>query len=542
MLPTFVIGLREGLEGSLIVGIILAFLHRSGRRDLARWALLGVGIAVALCTAIGVGLYAVARDLPQRQQEVLETVIGIVAIAMVTYMVVWMKRHSRDLKKQLEGVAGTALANGSAWALIGTAFLAVLREGFETAVFLLAAFNSTSNRGTALAGAVLGVAVAVALGYGIYRGGIRINLSKFFRVTGFVLVLVAAGLVQTAFRTAHEAGWVNFGQQSTVDLTAVIDPGSVQSALITGMLGIQPQPKLIEFVAWLLYFVPVGLYVAWPQGRGLARRTIASLVAATAVLTGLIAGATLLWAPASPEPDLAVTAAAVTSTGTAIGDTEIAVNGDQLRVTKVDPVTGDLDTVTTVSARRVDRATVSGITVTSLTASLPAVTTTQSLTFDQVAALNGGRLPLGVRGAGADPTGSVTTTTTEQVDVSVSVSVASQRIVAATWSAARTAVVQGATGEVTLPATSPATATLSDRDSTRLVAAAREGDDLTTDRRSDRSAAALLGTVAILMVVTAVVTALAGTRRRSTPAPVSDRPDSTATPSPSRPQDSNAAP
>ena len=148
MLPTFVIGLREGLEAALIVGIIAAFLRQQGRKDLLRWVFVGVGVAVAICVAIGVALDVVNQDLPQRQQEGMETVIGFVAVGMVTYMVVWMKRHSRDLKGQLEGLASEAITgpSRSARAMIVMAFLAVLREGFETSVFLLAAYNESRQR------------------------------------------------------------------------------------------------------------------------------------------------------------------------------------------------------------------------------------------------------------------------------------------------------------------------------------------------------------------------------------------------------------
>src|SRR5581483_5569624 len=123
-------------------------------------------------------------------------------------------------------------------------------------------------------------------GYGIYRGGVRINLSKFFRATGLVLVLVAAGLVVNALHTAHEAGWLDAGQGRTVDLSQLVSPGSVQASLLTGMLGIQQHPVTIEVVGWLVYLIPVGLYVAWPPGRRVPTRALARAAAATAVLAG----------------------------------------------------------------------------------------------------------------------------------------------------------------------------------------------------------------------------------------------------------------
>ncbi|WP_163508944.1 iron uptake transporter permease EfeU [Fodinicola acaciae] len=267
MLPTFVIGLREGLEASLIVGIIAAFLVQRGKRDALRSVWIGVVIAVLICLGIGIALQVITAELPQAQQEGLETVIGLAAVVMVTYMIVWMRRHSRDLKGELEGSAGAALASGSAWALIAMAFLAVLREGFETSVFLLAAFQASSSAILPGIGALLGVLVAVAIGYGIYRGGVRLNLSRFFRATGLVLVFVAAGLVMSALHTAHEAGWLNVGQQQVVDLTWLVGPGTIQASLITGVLGIQPRPVVIEVIGWLVYLIPVGIYVAWPAAK-----------------------------------------------------------------------------------------------------------------------------------------------------------------------------------------------------------------------------------------------------------------------------------
>jgi high-affinity iron transporter len=193
MLATFVIGLREGLEAALIVGIIAAFLKQSGRADALRRMWIGVVLAVLLCLGVGLALQAVNSTLPQRQQEMLECVVAAIAVVMVSYMVLWMRRHSRTLKSDLRAAAGGALASGSATALVVMAFLAVFREGFETAVFLLAAFQSAVSPTQAVAGAVLGVVLAVALGYLIYRGGVKLNLSKFFQLTGVVLVLVAAG-------------------------------------------------------------------------------------------------------------------------------------------------------------------------------------------------------------------------------------------------------------------------------------------------------------------------------------------------------------
>jgi high-affinity iron transporter len=260
-----VITLREGVEAALIVGIVAAFLVRKGRGDALRPMWLGVGLALGLCAAVAVGLRLAGGELPERPQEGLETVVSLIAVGFVSYMIVWMRRHARGLRSVLEGEAATALAAGSALGLVMMAFLAVLREGFETAVFLLAVFQDTSNPGSAGTGAVLGLITAVALGIALYRGGLKINLSRFFRATGLVLVLVAAGLLATAAHTAHEAGWLQGLQVQAIDLSWLVKPGEVSGSLLTGMLGLQPKPTVAELAAYLVYAVPMGLYVFWPD-------------------------------------------------------------------------------------------------------------------------------------------------------------------------------------------------------------------------------------------------------------------------------------
>src|ERR1700704_6431401 len=150
LLPTFVIGLREGLEAALIVGIIAAFLGQQGRKDALRQVWIGTAAAVAIC----------------------------IAVAMVTYMIIFMRKHARSMKKDLQGATASALAEGSARALVLMAFLAVLREGFETAVFLLATFHASGDASTSWLGAVLGIVLAAAIGYGIYKGGVKLNLAR----------------------------------------------------------------------------------------------------------------------------------------------------------------------------------------------------------------------------------------------------------------------------------------------------------------------------------------------------------------------------
>ena len=156
-------------------------------------------------------------------------------------------------------------------ALVAMAFLAVLREGFETSVFLLAAFQDATDTTAAGAGAVIGLVAAVAIGLGLYRGGVRINLTRFFRITGLVLVFVAAGLLATSLHTAHEAGWFNSLQGQAIDLTWLVQPGTISGSLLTGMLGPAAAPTVGEALVYLLYAVPMALYVLWPDRLRLRR-------------------------------------------------------------------------------------------------------------------------------------------------------------------------------------------------------------------------------------------------------------------------------
>ena len=409
MLATFVIGLREGLEAALIVGIIAAFLKQSNRPDALRAVWAGVGAAVAVCLAVGVGLQVVSSGLPQRQQEMLECVVAAIAVVMITYMVLWMRAHSRGLKADLQDAAGSALARGSAAALVVMAFLAVIREGFETAVFLLAAFQSTVSPAQASIGVVLGIAVAVGLGYLIYRGGVRLNLSRFFRITGVVLVLVAAGLVMSTLRAAYEAGWLTVGQQTGIDLTAISRPGSVQESLLTGMLGIRATLPVVEVVAYALYAVPMLAVVLWPPSRTPARRTVGAILTAGAAGVLVVALLLAVLAPAAPgrvagtQGPFALVGSSAAAGGTAL----IAVDSDgtSTQITADvggSPIAGTSTLVAggpaaSPTASTATRFTGSSISSTPDPAAAGLATT---LTQADVSALNGGRLPVGLGSGG----------------------------------------------------------------------------------------------------------------------------------------------
>jgi high-affinity iron transporter len=277
------------------------------------------------------------------------------------------------MRADLEQHAALAVRTGTAWALVGMAFLAVLKEGFETSVFLLAAFQSSTSVLAASAGAVLGVALAVGIGIGIFRGGVRLNLARFFRITGIFLVLVAAGLVLSSLRTAHEAGWIQIGQQTTVNLAWLAPTGSVQAALLTGVLGIPADPRLIEVLGWFAYLVPTMLFLLWPlahRPKGRALSTMRLGIAGALVL----AAAVLSVAVTLPSYSLPPTASVSSAEGSVITVSAPTKSGAGTPIMHEGISTRLLTT-------KADRP----------TPDRPA-----TLTLDQLVTLNGGRLPIGV--------------------------------------------------------------------------------------------------------------------------------------------------
>lgn len=207
MLVAFLIMLREGIEAALIVGIVAGFLKQSGHSKLMPKVWFGVVLASLMCLGIGYGIHSATGEIPQKQQEFVVGIIGLVAVAMLTYMILWMKKAARSMKQQLQDSVQAALNRGSGqgWALVGMAFLAVAREGLESVFFLLAVFKQ-SPTWQMPAGAVAGVLAAAVIGALIYQGGMRLNLAKFFRWTGAFLIVVAAGLLAGSLRALHEAG------------------------------------------------------------------------------------------------------------------------------------------------------------------------------------------------------------------------------------------------------------------------------------------------------------------------------------------------
>ena len=261
MLIAFLIMLREGIEAALIVGIVAGFLKQSGHSRLMPKVWLGVALAALMCLGIGYGIHSATGEIPQKEQEFVVGVIGLVAVAMLTYMILWMKKAARSMKQQLQDSVQTALnrGNGQGWALVGMAFLAVAREGLESVFFLLAVFQQSPTWSMPV-GAVLGLLAAVVIGALIYQGGMRLNLAKFFRWTGAFLIVVAAGLVAGSLRALHEAGVWNHLQEVVFDSSKDLHEDSPLGVLLGGFFGYTDHPTEGEVLAWLLYLVPVMIW------------------------------------------------------------------------------------------------------------------------------------------------------------------------------------------------------------------------------------------------------------------------------------------
>jgi high-affinity iron transporter len=256
----FVIALREGIEAALIVSILLAYLKQLGRTDASRLVWWGTGLAVLLSAALGTAIFTVGADFEGTSEQVFEGLVTLTAVGVLTWMIFWMRRQGARIKSDLQHKVDTALVAGGL-ALAALAFFAVLREGVETALFLFAAAEGTAVEGggisAQLVGAVLGLGVAVVLGVLLYRGGIRMNLRTFFRVTGVILIVVAAGLFAYSIHELQEAGWFPILEAQAFELASLPDDEGV-GAILRGLIGYNADPTVLEVVAWLSYLVVIG--------------------------------------------------------------------------------------------------------------------------------------------------------------------------------------------------------------------------------------------------------------------------------------------
>ena len=277
MLANYLIGLREGLEASLVVSILVAYVVKTGRRDRLRHIWLGVTVAVLLSFGFGALLTFSSRQMSFRAQEAFGGLMSILAVGLVTGMIFWMKRTARHLKRDLEGKVEEALSLGGL-ALVTISFVSVAREGIETSLFVWSTTQATAGTRPFL-GVTLGLLSAVALGYLLYRSAVKVNLASFFTYTGIGLVVVAAGVLAYGFHDLQEAGILPGLFDTVFDISGTIPLSSWYGTLLKGAFNFNPAPTYIEFTAWICYLAVVMTMLLWPARSGSApvRDTSASV-------------------------------------------------------------------------------------------------------------------------------------------------------------------------------------------------------------------------------------------------------------------------
>jgi high-affinity iron transporter len=276
MLATFFLMLREGLEAALIVGIVAAYLARIGRRDALPKVAIGVAAAISLSIAIGVVVTVTIEELPEIVQATAAGIAALAAVAVLTWMLFWMRRQGRAMKGELERGVDLAISQGTTFALVALAFVAVIREGVETALFLIPIVSFNGAGLDTLTGGVLGLVVAGGFGWAIFVAGVRVNLRRFFTVTGTVLIFVSAGLVAFAIGEFGDAGLLSNGGVA-FDLGGVLpDTGPIGSVL-HGLFGYRSSPTPLELIGYVIYLLPVLLLFI--SDRPLLRRPTPPAVA-----------------------------------------------------------------------------------------------------------------------------------------------------------------------------------------------------------------------------------------------------------------------
>jgi len=278
MLSTFIIALREGLEAALIVGILVAYIVRTDRRHFLKPLWTGVGAALAATFALGAFLSYTSAELTARGEELFAGITSFIAVGLVTWMVFWMKRTARTLRNELHGKVDTALTGGPI-SLALVAFFAVAREGLETALFIYTNFQTVGAASTATVGLVLGLTLAVVLGYLIYNRSVKLDLSKFFTVTGVALIIVAAGVLSYGIHEFQELGWIPGVDDFLWDVTPWIAKESILASLLSGTVGFDTTTSFIQFIAWSAYLVAV-LVPYLSKGKGQQSAPVAEKVKA----------------------------------------------------------------------------------------------------------------------------------------------------------------------------------------------------------------------------------------------------------------------
>ncbi|MDI1289545.1 MAG: FTR1 family protein [bacterium] len=255
MLANYLIGLREGLEASLVVAMLVAYIVKLERRSMLPRLWAGVGLAILLSLGVGAFLQLTSQTLTFQAQEAFGGFMSLLAVGLITWMIFWMASHAKGIRAHLHGEIDKALLGG-AWTLTIVAFVSVGREGLETALFLWAGITASGETVEPIIGAVLGLATAVVLGFIVYKGAVRLNMQKLFAWTGAGLIIVAAGVLAYGLHDLQEAAILPGLNNLAFDVSAQIPPGSWYGTLLKGVFNFSPATTWLEFVAWWAYVLP----------------------------------------------------------------------------------------------------------------------------------------------------------------------------------------------------------------------------------------------------------------------------------------------
>ena len=255
MFSNYLIGLREGFEAALIVAILVAYLVRTGNGHAVRHVWQGVAAAVGLSVLLGIALTLINDSLSETIEPAFAGFMSLAAVALITWMVFWMASRAKGISGHLRGEVDKALAT-SAVAVAGVAFVAVVREGAETALFLWAGINAAGSTAGPLIGALLGLATAVVLGVIVYRGAVKLNMGRLFMWTGAALIVVAGGVLRYAVAEFQEIGWLPGEGHYAFDLTSTFPPDGVVATIARGLVNLTPAMTWLEVAVWLLYVIP----------------------------------------------------------------------------------------------------------------------------------------------------------------------------------------------------------------------------------------------------------------------------------------------
>lgn len=263
MLPTYLLSLREGLEAALIIGIVLGALTKIRRSDLSPAVWMGTASAVIVCILAAILLTSFGMSLEERAEQIFEGVTMLIAAGILTWMIFWMRKQARFLKSELEDGVNKAVASAGKSAVFWLAFVAVVREGIELSLFITAAFfvgdtsQVTNNVAQTLAGTILGLGTAILLGYTLFATTVRLDLRRFFQVTGLLLILFAAGLVAHGVHEFNEVGWIPPVVEHIWDVNALLDENSVAGQLMKTLFGYNGNPSLTEIIAYFGYLIVI---------------------------------------------------------------------------------------------------------------------------------------------------------------------------------------------------------------------------------------------------------------------------------------------